>query len=94
MPPRAARHVDALDLARAGVIRHAQACLYLDHCVAALEESSDSPTTTPRSNTSVTRHRLSLDKGRDSWMRTRSPSAHTLLSSCALNRVWRRTAFL
>src|SRR3954463_11316065 len=64
---RAAHHADGQDLARAGVVRHAQAGLVLDHRA--------------RSKTSSSRQRLVRDIGRHSWTRTVSPAWASLRSS-------------
>src|SRR3954447_2146770 len=77
---RAAAHADAQDLARAGVVGHAQACLGLDHRL--------------RSSTSVSRQRLVRLIGRVSITRTRSPSFASLRSSCACSVVDSRMIFL
>src|SRR3954449_3374790 len=66
-PARAAHHADRQDLARAGVVGHAQAGLILDHRA--------------RSRTSSSRQRLVRDIGRHSWTRTVSPAWAALASS-------------
>src|SRR3954449_4366006 len=77
---RAAAYADAEDLAGAGVVGHAKACLRLDHLL--------------RSSTSVRRQRLVFDIGRDSITRTRSPSFASFFSSCACSVVDSRMIFL
>src|SRR4051812_35061653 len=64
---RAAHHADGEDLARAGVVGHAQPGLVLDHRA--------------RSSTSSSRQRLVRDIGRHSWTRTVSPALALLDSS-------------
>src|SRR6478609_5310371 len=64
---RAAHHADREDLARAGVVGHAQPGLVLDHRA--------------RSRTSSSRQRFRRDNGRHSWTRTVSPVWASLLSS-------------
>src|SRR5215203_2580805 len=64
---RAAHHADGEDLARAGVVGHAQPGLVLDHRA--------------RSRTSSSRQRLVRDIGRHSWTRTVSPAWASLRSS-------------
>src|ERR1700759_1928393 len=68
-PARAAHHADRQDLARAGVVGHAQPGLVLDHRA--------------RSSTSSRRQRLLRDIGRHSWTRTVSPAWALLASSWA-----------
>src|SRR5438477_11910 len=68
---RAAEHLDAQHLARAGVVGDTKAGLLLNHDYRAL------------SRTSTTRQRLSFDNGRVSVRRTRSPSRTSLVGSCA-----------
>src|SRR4029079_10673833 len=77
---RPALHADAEDLARAGVVGHAQPAFLLDHLAA--------------SNTSARRQFFVFESGRVSTMRTRSPSLAAFCSSCAWNFVERRTTFL
>src|SRR3970282_1657141 len=64
-------HADAQQLAGAGVVRHLEPGLLLDHRA--------------RSTTSTTRHLFCLDRGRVSMMRTVSPSLASLASSWACN---------
>src|SRR3984885_6690507 len=59
-PTRPAEHADAEHLARAGVVGDPEPGFLLDHRA--------------RSSTSVRRQRLSLERGRVSWTRTRSPT--------------------
>src|SRR5262249_24435961 len=66
-PPGPAHHADREDLARAGVVGHAQPGLVLDHRA--------------RSRTSSSRQRLVRDIGRHSWTRTVSPAWALLASS-------------
>src|SRR4051812_13571090 len=65
----AALDADAEDLASAGVVRHLEPRLVLDHFA--------------RSSTSIRRQRLVFDSGRDSMTRTRSPSLASLAASWA-----------
>src|SRR3954447_12149716 len=74
---RAAHDADAEDLARAGVVGHAQAGLVLDHFA--------------RSRTSTSRQRFVRDIGRVSMTRTRSPSWASLRSSWACRTLVDRT---
>ena len=64
----AAEHADAQHLARAGVVRHPEPRLLLDHRA--------------RSTTSVNRQRFSLENGRVSATRTRSPRLAVSSASC------------
>src|SRR4029078_6790101 len=75
--PGAAHHADGEDLARAGVVRPAQAGLVLDHLA--------------RSRTSSRRQRLVRDIGRHSWTRTVSPAWASLRSSwtCSVTQLRR-----
>src|SRR5580658_10582340 len=65
---RPTEHADAEHLTRTGVVGHPQPGFLLDHRA--------------RSTTSVKRQRLSLDKGRHSWTRTRSPTLALSSASC------------
>src|SRR3954447_1771312 len=70
---RAAHHADREDLARAGVVGHAQPGLVLDHRA--------------RSRTSSSRQRLLRDIGRHSWTRTVSPMWASLPSSWTCSEI-------
>src|SRR3954453_12619500 len=76
---RAAHHADREDLARAGVVGHAQTGLVLDHLA--------------RSSTSTRRQRLVRDIGRHSWTRTVSPAFASLRSSWACRVTEERRIF-
>src|SRR3954451_20548841 len=78
-PPGAAADADAEDLARTGVVGHAQPRLVLDHRAL--------------SRTSSSRQRLVADSGRDSTTRTTSPSWASLASSWAWSFIDERTIF-
>src|SRR3954471_14818474 len=75
----AADDADAEDLARTGVVGHAQPRLVLDHLA--------------RSRTSTRRQRLVRESGRASTTRTRSPSPASLVSSWACRVDEERTIF-
>src|SRR4051794_23753966 len=74
-----AHDADAEDLARAGVVGHAQPRLVLDHFA--------------RSSTSIRRQRFVRESGRASTTRTRSPSLASLFSSWACSVDDWRTIF-
>src|SRR5439155_13993080 len=78
--PAAALDADAEQLAGAGVVGHAQACLHLDHFAT--------------STISATRQRLVFESGRVSTSRTTSPSLALPASSWACSRIERRIIFL
>src|ERR1019366_7241676 len=65
---RTTQHADAEHFLRTGVVGHLETGFLLDHRA--------------RSTTSVRRQRLSLDNGRVSWTRTRSPIFASFFSSC------------
>src|SRR3954452_10212270 len=78
-PGGAALDADAQDLARAGVVGDLEAGLVLDHFA--------------RSRTSTSRQRFVRLSGRDSTMRTRSPSLASLVASWACSVDDERTIF-
>src|SRR5258708_4604221 len=81
----AADRQNAHQLACAGIVRHRQPGPHLNHCSAPRSRlisaliSSDAL----RCNTSFSRHRFSLEIGRDATMRTVSPGLAWRFSSCA-----------
>src|SRR5262249_51339284 len=76
-------HLDAEDLARPAVVGDVEDGFRLDH-VSIVAPTSGSPAPSSRPRIACTAQRLSRDRGRVSMMRTRSPTPHLFVSSCAL----------
>jgi hypothetical protein len=82
---RAAQHLDAHDAARAGIVRHVEVGLHLNHdaTLVLFEFHAHGAHTTFFFSPRMTSHRLSLESGRRSSIQTMSSTWYSLVASWA-----------